>query len=199
MKFFWKCLENFLKTFKKFLLNFNKNFLHFFWKFFEKVFPPPEKNLGYAHAGMHEKFLQSENIFLRKLQKMHNFHRFLKKFYKLRGNFSHVWTKTTSYWVKMRASEKFKREFNWKFEFFLFFGKVVANNRAFGKNIILQQKKFSISGGGGNVPYATHPWRRHCFCCLDISLWHHHNFDLIYYSNYKYLIIYLYLYIANSK
>ena len=48
-----------------------------------------------------------------------------------------------------------------KLNFYLFLGKVVPKNRAFGNNIIFIQRIFSGSGGGLNPP--NHPWSRHCF------------------------------------
>ena len=48
-----------------------------------------------------------------------------------------------------------------KWNFYLFFGKVVAKNRAFGNNIILLQQFFPVRGGGGsNLPKPPPPLRR---------------------------------------
>ena len=81
-----------------------------------------------------------ENLkkYLKKIAKMHYFQPICKIF-----QFSHVWTKNTT---GREFFEKILKIFDEnsieKLNFYLFFGKVVAKNRAFGNIIIFLQKNF---------------------------------------------------------
>ena len=76
---------------------------------------------------------------------MRSFFARLDENYKLLGNFGNIW-------------EIFYEDSIEKLNFYLFLGKVVAKNRAFGNNIIFLQYFFPVRRGGGvETPPTTHP------------------------------------------
>ena len=79
---------------------------------------------------------------------MHYFSLVFKKFSKLCVTFLRVWTKKTIDWEICEKILKIFVENSIEKLNFIIFGKVVAKNRAFGKNTSFLQQFFPVGGGG---------------------------------------------------
>ena len=80
----------------------------------------------------------------------HYFSLFFIKISKLCVKFLRVWTKNTTGWESYEKILEIVDENSIeKLNFYLFMGKLVAKNRAFGNNIIFLQQFFPGSWGGG--------------------------------------------------
>ena len=83
--------------------------------------------------------------FLRKLQKMHYFSLFFKKISQPFVKLLRVWSKNTIAWAMFEKI--FDENSIENLNFYLFLGKFVAKNKAFGNNIIFLHF-FPVRGGG---------------------------------------------------
>ena len=81
----------------------------------------------------------------RKWLKMHYFSIFFEKVNK-------PWVNFRAFGGKTHCWEIFDENSIEKLNFYLFLGKVVAKNRAFGNSIIFLQQSFPVGGGGFNPP-----------------------------------------------
>ena len=94
-----------------------------------------------------ENFRKFAKNSLSKLQKCSIFANFSKNF-KPSVKLSRVWTKNRIGWGNFEKIEKiFDENSIEKLNFYIFFGKFVAKNRAFGNNIIFSTRFFRFGGG----------------------------------------------------
>ena len=75
----------------------------------------PRRGSGGWAPGCRKIFENLQKNFLRKLQKMHYFSKFFKRFNKPCVNFSRVWTKNTNCWEILRNFRIFLKNFIRKF------------------------------------------------------------------------------------
>ena len=149
------------------LRKFSKDFLrklrkmHYFSIFFKK-FNKPRVNFLFVWTKNANcwKFWEK---FRKKLRKMHYFSIFFNKFNKPCVNF---FTRLDERRILLGNFEKiFDENFIEKLNFyFIFIGKFVTKNRAFGNNTIFLQQFFRFLGGGGGgrgfpPPHWLRPWQ----------------------------------------
>ena len=137
--------------------------MHYFSIFFKKKL---KKNMRWFFARLDEKhkFLGNFEEFSKFFfKKMHYFSIFYKNFIKICVTFSRVWTKNTNSWeIFDKILEICDENSIEKLNFYLFLGKVVAKNRAFGNSLIFLQQLFPVRGGGWPPPRVSH-WSHEFF------------------------------------